>query len=396
MKVLMINAVCGYGSTGRICTDIAKKLEEKGHVVKIAYGRNNSISNDSTKYAVKIGTNLEKYVHVAKTRIFDSHGLGSKMATKRFLLWLETFRPDVIWLHNIHGYFINYPLLFEWIKKHPDISVKWTLHDCWSYTGHCAHYSYIGCQLWKTGCHNCPQKKEYPKSVVFDRSHRNWTKKKKEFLGVKNLQIITPSIWLANEVKKSYLSFYDVKTIPNGIDLNVFHPTESNLREEWNLQGKKIILGVSSKWYQRKGEQVFIELAAKLNQEWQIVMIGVPSKRKEKLPKNILLLDQIKDREILAQWYTIADVFLNPSYEETMGLTSAEALACGTPVILFNRTALPEVVDKSCGVILESETTDAILDALSDCDFSPTACIERARQFSNEEFVQKCCEILEE
>ena len=231
MKILLINSVCGIGSTGRICTDLAQEYEAQGHEVKIAYGRDSYVPEKYSKYAVRIGSDLDIRIHGVLSRLFDAHGLGSKSATKKFLKWAEEYKPDLLWLHNIHGYYINYELLFEWIKKHPEMEVKWTLHSCWSFTGHCSHFTFVKCYKWKNHCENCPQKKRYPASLFLDCSKGNFDRKKKAFCGVKNMTLITPSKWLADLVKQSFLKEYPVEVRYNTIDTNVFKPTSGNFRE---------------------------------------------------------------------------------------------------------------------------------------------------------------------
>ncbi|MBG0764208.1 MAG: glycosyltransferase [Tissierellales bacterium] len=194
MKVLQINSVCGIGSTGRIATDIHNILIDQGHESYIAYGRDLPKNCDN---AIRIGTKIDNYTHVLKTRLLDKHGFGSKQATIEFIDKVKKLNPDIIHLHNIHGYYINIEILFDYIKeaKKP---VVWTLHDCWSFTGHCSHFDYIGCEKWKTGCFDCPQKHEYPKSLFFDNSNWNYSKKREIFSGIDEMAIVTPSNWLAD------------------------------------------------------------------------------------------------------------------------------------------------------------------------------------------------------
>ena len=228
MKILMINSVCGIRSTGRICTDLATALEAEGHEVKIAYGRE-TVPAEFQKYAVRIGSKLDNYIHGMEARLFDASGFGSRRATREFIQWAKKFDPDVIHLHNLHGYYLNLPILFDYLK-HCGKRIIWTLHDCWAFTGHSAYCDAIGCERWKTGCHDCPNKAEYPKSIV-DFSKRNWRVKMRLFTGIPNMTIVSPSNWLAGLVKESFLSEYPVQVIHNGIDTAKFHPTENDFRE---------------------------------------------------------------------------------------------------------------------------------------------------------------------
>lgn len=349
MKVLMINSVCGIRSTGRICTDLAEVLEQNGHECKIAYGRE-TVPEKYQKYAVRIGSDFDVKFHALQSRIFDNTGFGSKKVTERFIEWVREYNPDVIHLHNLHGYYINIEVLFNYLAE-ADKPVVWTLHDCWSFTGHCSHFSYVNCDKWKKGCDNCIQKKCYPTSCILDRSCKNWLNKKDLFTKVKKMTLVTPSKWLAGLVKESYMGKYPVEVIPNGIDLNVFKPSPSDFREKFGLVCKKIILGVASAWNHKKGLDDFIALSKELNDDYKIVLVGLTDKQKKSIPDNILVITRTNDVKTLAEIYTAADVFLNPSREETMGLTTVEAMACGTPVVVSNYTAVPEVVDDCCGVI---------------------------------------------
>ena len=227
-RVLLINSVLGFGSTGNIVLNLAKEYEQNGYEAKVAYGRTFKVSEDKKadidKYGMRIGNDMDVNFHVFYTRLTGKHGLASTKATKKFLKWADEYNPDILWLHNIHGYYINYELLFSWIKSRPDMQVKWTLHDCWAFTGHCSHFTYVGCDKWKSGCSNCPQIDQYPKSIT-DNSQDNFKRKKNAFIGVPNLTIVTPSIWLKVKVHQSLLSEYPVEVKYNTINTCIFKPT---------------------------------------------------------------------------------------------------------------------------------------------------------------------------
>lgn len=352
MRLLLINSVCGTGSTGRIVGDIAKEYEADGYEVKIAYGRGIAYG-ETGKYGVKIGNNLNVALHGVKSRLFDAHGLGSKIATKQFLKWAEKYNPDVLWLHNIHGYYINYPLLFEWIKSRPEMQVKWTLHDCWSFTGHCSHFSFVKCNKWQQHCQDCIQYKEYPKSILKDKSKRNFKIKKEAFYGVNNMTIITPSKWLEDLVKKSFLREYEVEVQYNTIDKNIFKPVKSDFRERFHLQDKKIVLGVATSWGPRKGIDDFFKLRELLDNSYSIVLVGLTEKYMKKLLPGMIGIERTNSKQELAEIYSAADVFVNPSREEVFGLTSLEAVSCGTPAIVYKGTACEEVVNEYGGFAVE-------------------------------------------
>lgn len=248
MRILQVNSVCGRGSTGRIVLDIHNELIKQGHQSFIAYGREPAVDCNGV---IRIGSKYDVYLHVLRTRIFDEHGFGSRKATAKFIKKIDEIKPDIIHLHNIHGYYLNIEVLFNYFKE-VQVPMVWTLHDCWSFTGHCAYFDYVGCSRWREGCFRCPQKSRYPSSWFFDKSLVNWKKKKELFAGFKNMTLVTPSRWLAELVKQSFLKDYHVVVIPNGIDTSVFKPTPSDFRKRYGLENKFIILGVANVWEERK------------------------------------------------------------------------------------------------------------------------------------------------
>ena len=278
MKYLFINVVAGNGSTGRIAADQCRELQAQGHECVLAYGRWESNCSDVTTY--RIGTTLDCRVHGLLTRLFDLHGFGSSRATRKFLRWVQNYDPDVIWLHNLHGYYLNIELLFDYLKTCGK-PVCWTLHDCWAFTGHCSHFSYVGCEQWKTECTTCVQKKEYPKCIGISDVHRNFVRKKRAFTGVPDMTLITPSQWLADRVRQSFLKEYPVEVVYNKIDTSVFKATPGNFRNKYGLQNKIIVLGVASVWNERKGIKVFGELAHCLGAQYALVMVGLTERQKE-------------------------------------------------------------------------------------------------------------------
>ena len=345
MKVLMINSVCGIRSTGRICTDLAELLEEKGHICKIAYGRE-SVPEKYARFAVKIGKDIDVKLHGVKSRLFDASGFGSTGATKKFIEWVKTFEPDIIHLHNIHGYYINVELLFDFLKEYGR-PVVWTLHDEWAFTGHCACIS--DCEKWKTECENCPKRSAYPASLS-DNSRANYRKKKELFCGIENMTVVTPSGWLADLVEQSFLSEYKALVIHNGIDVSLFKPTESDFREKYGLQDKKIVLGVASAWGRGKGFYDFIKLSEMLDDNHKVVMVGVTEEQKKELPDSIIAITRTNNVKELAEIYTAADVFANLTYNDNYPTVNLEAQACGTPAITYRTGGSVESVDENCVV----------------------------------------------
>lgn len=354
MKALIINSVCGIKSTGRICIDIAKELENQGYEVKIAYGREAYVPEQYKKYAVRIGNDWDVRFHALKARLFDASGFGSRKATGDFLKWADDYKPDLLWLHNIHGYYININLLFNWIKRHPEMEVKWTLHDCWAFTGHCTHFSYINCEKWKKECYDCEQINRYPKSLFLDKSKENYGEKKRLFTGINNMEIITPSNWLACLVKQSFLNEYKITTKYNLVDKTVFKPTQSCFRKEHDIGDHQImVLGVASNWNDRKGFDDFIKLSKLLNNEYVIVIVGLDKKQIHQIPRNIIGIERTNNINKLVEIYSAADVFVNPSVEETFGLTTLEAISCGTPAVVYKNTACEEIAKQNGGYAVE-------------------------------------------
>lgn len=350
MKVLLINEVFGTTSTGKICAQIAQRLAAEGHTVQVAYGRWADVPKQYAQYAHYFGSSLAVKLHGLRTRLTDTHGFGSRRATRKFLQWAEEYKPDLLWLHNLHGYYINVEMLFAWIKKHPEMQVKWTLHDCWAFTGHCAYFSFVQCEQWKNHCQHCPQKRRYPASLLRDNCRKNFDRKKAAFTGVKNMTLITPSQWLADLVKQSFLKEYPVEVCHNTIDTTVFRPTPSDFREKHGLQDKTIVLGVANVWEERKGLNDFLRLAEMLDERYKIVLVGLTEKQLKALPPRILGVSRTDNARQLAEIYTAADIYANLSKEETFGLTTLEALSCSTSAVVYKDTACEEVVKKYGGI----------------------------------------------
>lgn len=356
MKVLQINSVCGYGSTGRIATDLYDTLKQEGHDCVIAYGRGTAPEGYQT---IKIDSEWDVRMHGLKTRLTDREGFGSRKATERFIEKVKTYDPDVIHLHNLHGYFINIEVLFNYLKV-ANKKVIWTLHDCWAFTGHCTHFDYVGCTKWKTGCKKCPQTREYPKSLLLDHSRLNYQTKKELFTNVKNMTIVTPSHWLAGLVKESLLGEYPVEVIHNGIDLEVFKPTPSNFRERYHCEDKIMVLGVTNVWSHRKGLDTFVQFSKELPDKFQIVLVGLSQKQVKQLSDNIIKIERTNSTRELAEIYTAADVFVNPTLEDNFPTTNLEALACGTPVITYDTGGSPECLSDKNDFIVKKNNVNQL------------------------------------
>ena len=347
MKYLFINSVAGCGSTGRIAAEKCRELTAQGHTCTIAYGRDAANCEDIP--TVRIGSPMDYRLHGVRNRILDDQGFGSKFATKAFLRWVEGYDPDVIWLHNLHGYYLHIGLLFAYLRTCGK-KIIWTLHDCWTMTGHCAYFDFAGCDKWETGCHHCPQKKTYPASFFMDNCRKNYQRKKALFTGIPDMTLVVPSNWLAQRVKQSFMGEYPVEVVYNSINTDIFKPTPSSFREKHGLQDKYIVLGVANVWDERKGLKDFIALSKLLDESCKIVLIGLTPKQISTLPSEILGLPRTDNVGQLAEAYTAADVYVNPSVEETFGMTAMEARCCGTEAIVYQDTACEEVVNHFGGL----------------------------------------------
>lgn len=356
MNVAFLNAVC-YGSTGRIVRELADALQTQGHKTLITAGFTWEKCRREDFFLTS-GI-VEKTAHTYLARLTGKIGTYSRHATRRLLKRLDEFSPDVIHLHNLHGWFINLPMLFNYIKTH-NVRVVWTLHDCWAFTGHCPHFDACGCDKWKTHCHDCPQHRLYPASRR-DASAWMFDKKREWFCGVKDLTIVTPSRWLKEQAKQSFLGEYEVRVIRNGIDLSVFCPSEERTALLPNDK-KYTVLGVSYAWNEKKGLDVFCRLAKELGDEYRVVLVGTDEKTEKDLPEGILPIRRTQNAHELAALYSAADVFVNPTREENYPTVNMEAIACGTPVLTFDTGGSAEIADEKSGESVPKDDFDALLD----------------------------------
>lgn len=360
MRILQINSVANTGSTGRIAEDIGRVLIEQGHESYIAYGRN---FNPSRSQLISIGNRADVYKHGMVSLLFDRHGFASKKATVDFIKKIEHIKPDAIGLHNIHGYYLNIEVLFEYLSK-SRIPVLWSLCDCWTFTGHCSYFDKIECDKWKTGCYACGLKHTYPTSLFIDNSKKNYEEKKRLFNGVENLHFVVPSKWLDGLVRNSYLGNQPVHTIYSGIDLEVFKSRKTDVRRKYNIQGEKIVLGCANVWNARKGLTDFILLRKQLDKKFGIVLVGLSKKQIKQLPEGIWGIERTESTEELASLYAMADVFVNPTWADNFPTTNIEALACGTPVITYDTGGSPESIDENTGLVVEKAHKDKLADAV--------------------------------
>ena len=360
MRIVQINGGA-KGSTGKIMMGIADVARAQGHEVMCASpitSTNRDAGANCGYY--RIGTYNSRRVNVALARITGFNGCFAWFETYKLLKKIDEFKPDIIHLHNLHDSYINLPMLFSYIKKH-NVPTVWTLHDCWSFTGQCPYFTIAKCDRWKAGCHNCPQYKEYPASL-YDNTKKMWQLKKKWFTGVKNMTIVTPSEWLAGLAKESYLKEYPIQVINNGIDLDVFKPTHSNFRKQYGIPGDKyIVLGVSFAWGYRKGLDCFAEMAEKLGDKYQIVLVGTDGEIDKNLPKNIISIHRTQNQKELAEIYSTADVFAMPTREENYPTVNMEAIACGTPVVTFDTGGSPEMLNEKVGRVVPVDDVNKMM-----------------------------------
>lgn len=369
MRILQVNTVAGIGSTGRIACDIAELVNSGGGDCRVAYG----IEPCPEKYkdiAFRIGNDFSVKLHSAASQLFDAEGLGSRRASHQLIEYLEKYKPDILHLHNIHGCFLNYPILFDYLKK-SQLPIVWTLHDCWAFTGHCAYFDYVDCEKWKRQCEQCPQSKEgYPRNLFFDFSRRNYKLKKRYFDGL-NLNIVTPSLWLKNLVKNSILKDYPCTVVYNGVDLNSFYPDKS-IPKKFAFDGKKLLLAVAGDWDRRKGIYDMMHIADKLPDTHIIVAIGNGAPKHER----IIALPRTESLGELRQLYNRADCVINPTYEDNFPMVNLEALACGTPVVVYDTGGCPEAIDESVGAVVTKGDFNMLL--------------QKAINISKEDYTNNC------
>lgn len=382
IRVLQVNIVCNSGSTGRIAEEIGCLVIKSGLECYIGYGRGDRPSNS---YSIRIGSDFNLYTHGVQSRFFDNHGLASRKATISFVESIKKINPGIIHLHNIHGYYLNYPILFDCLKE-LDIPIIWTLHDCWPFTGHCAYFTAAECDKWKTGCYECPNKKEYPASYFLDNSNRNYQLKKKVFTSNKNIHFVPVSSWLSELLDDSFFSDYPKTIIHNGVDLDIFKPIKSISSKSSQF----IVLGVASVWDKRKGLDDFIKLRQILDSHYSIIVVGVSKKQMKSIPDGIVGIERTENIQQLAELYSKADVFLNPTYEDNFPTTNIEALACGTPVITYNTGGSPEAVTTETGFVVEQGNIQGLVDCINIVkdkgkDHYAAACRERAVKHFNKD-----------
>lgn len=396
MKVLQINTVYKYGSTGKIVGDLQALCHANGIECVCAHRYDEGKGGSDT---LSVSSWLDCHVHNRLSRYTALQGCFSRIKTAAFLRKVRRLSPDVIHLHNLHGSYINLPLLFSFLKKR-DIPVIWTLHDCWAFTGGCPHFTMDHCDQWRNVCCPCPRSVELP--LPFRRD-RKWmlSKKKDWFTGITNMTLVTPSVWLSQLVAQSFLREYPSVVIPNGVDLDIFKPTPSDFREKHHIPAeKKILLGVAFGWGPRKGLDVFVSLAERLaHEQYQIVLVGTDERIDAQLPSSIISIHRTNNQQELAAIYTAADLFVNPTREEMFGLVNVEANACGTPVLTFRTGGCPECIDETSGSIVPCDDIASLeAEIIRICEtipFSAENCIRKAQTFNKFEKYEEYLKLYE-
>ena len=361
--LLQINTVINSGSTGRIAEEIGQTALAAGWRSVIAYGRNPRLSKSET---IRIGSDWGVRLHALRSRILDDTGFGSRRATEAFIREAERLSPDVIHLHNVHGYYLNIEVLFRWLAQ-ANVPVVWTLHDCWPFTGHCSHFDFIGCEKWKTGCFACPQKRGYPTSLLCDRSRKNWEQKRELLSAVNNLTLVPVSDWLAGIARESFLGDKKICRIYNGTDTTVFSPKGDGkaVREKYGLGLRSVALGCASVWTERKGLSDFIKLRERVpEKDLAIVLVGLSDEQIQGLPSGIVGIRRTESVEALADLYSAADLFINPTYEDNFPTVNIEALACGTPICTYRTGGSPESINGDSGFVVEQGDIEGLVSAL--------------------------------
>lgn len=390
MRAAQINVTCGAGSTGKICVGISRVFTDNKIENKVFFASGNSGDPDSEKY---MGSTYTK-IQALKSRVLGNYGFNSKLATKRLVLMLRQYDPDVVILHNLHGHNCNLKMLFSYLKEDKK-KVVWVFHDCWAFTGYCTHYDRICCDKWQSECSECPLKREY--SWFFDRCS-NLFNQKRSLLNGLDLTVVTPSLWLEKQVRSSFLSDTPVHNIPNGIDISVFCPRESNFREKYNCKYSFIVLGVSYIWNENKGIDVFVKLAKTLPDGFQIVLIGTDSNTESMLPENVIAIRRTGNQKELAEIYSAADVFVNPTREDNYPTVNMEANACSTPVITFDTGGSGEMLTNKTGIVIKKNDFDSLFNAIIDLSrnskFNRDEILNHAQTFSEKLTYQKYLDLV--
>ena len=398
MRIVELNTYAGSGSTGRIAVEIANSAAKQGWETIIGFGTG-AVPPEAEVFALRIGGKIGRKWHGALRKLMDAEGYGSAAATRKLIRFMKTYQPDVVHLHNIHGCYINHKLLFRYLRQ-SGVPVVWTLHDCWPFTGHCAYFDFVHCARWQTQCYACPQKASYPASVFWDGSKRNYRRRRALFTALPKLTLVAPCQWLSDVVHSSFLGNTPTRVIYNGVDRGAFYPRASKLRAQHAITRPYVALAVASEWEERKGIRLLPALAQTLGDLYQLVVIGLTAEQIGAMPVGILALPRTASTRELAQWYSAADCFVNPTLEDNMPLVNLEALACGTPVAVFATGGCPECVTGECGAVVPKGDVQALALAVQTlCAQKPAmqaACVAQAERFDSVATANAYCALYRE
>lgn len=361
--LLQINVTANWGSHGKIAEMIGRKAIAQGWNSYIAYGRN---MNSSRSKLIKIGSKVDFYLHILGSILFDRHGLCSTSATRRFIKEIDKIKPDIVHIHNLHGYYVNYKVLLEYLSRN-NYRVVITMHDCWTLTGHCAHFFWTDCYKWKTGCNHCHWHKSYPSSLFIDNSKDAYNLKNSLFQSIRSLTMVPVCNWLADFLPDSYLKDASVCVIHNGIDTNVFKPYENSytIKTKYGIQvEKKMIIGVASIWVEHRGQKDMLNAQEALGEDYVTVFVGLNDEQIKLLPKNCVGIKRTNNVGELAALYSAADVYVNPSYCDSFSTTNIEALSCGTPVVAYKTGGNTESLTDQTGVVVDCGNVRGLIDGI--------------------------------
>ncbi len=386
MRVLELNTCSGIKSTGRIAADLARMLHAQGDECQIGYGEE-PVPEDCRAFSFPVCGAAERKGYSQLRKVFDAEGYGGQIGTGRLIRRLKEDPPDIVHLHNLHGCYLNLGMLFGYLRQ-SDLPVIWTLHDCWSFTGHCAYYDYAECQKWQTQCERCPQQKAYPANLGPDGSRRNYQWKKELFTGLARLTLVTPCQWLLDQVRQSYWADTAAQVIYNGVDRNAFQPAPSDIREHYGIRAPHLLLAVAAQWDERKGLRYLLQAMQTLGDAYHLVVLGLSDAQRKGLPAHVTGLSSTSSLRELREWYSAADALCNPTMEDNMPLVNLEALTCGTPVVVFATGGCVECVDAQVGAVTPKADVAAFAEAIravsaDKARLSP-ACLARAKAFDKD------------
>lgn len=357
MKILQINAVYGYKSTGIIVRDIEKYLIDNGHISYIAY----QTALDPTENSHKTGNELDWKIHALYSRVFGKQAYASWFATKGLINYIRKIAPDIVHFHNLHSNFVNLNMLCDFLAEN-NIPTVITMHDCWFFTGKCTHYAAVKCDRWQTTCGDCPQNKCEQPSLFFDCTSKVLKDRTDHLNKINNLTLVGCSKWIANEAGKSLIKNADIKVVHNGVDTSIFTPHENDFRKKYNLENEFVILGMANKWCLEINKNTVKTIIEK-NKDTKIIIVGCTDEQKDSFEQydHVICLGFIKDRQELADVYAASDVFVNLTHADTLPTVNMECICCGTPVITYNCCGSPELVDEDSGFVVEEDDVESLL-----------------------------------